>query len=328
MREALHWIRLDDGRCQCRLCPHGCVLGHKEVGKCGVRQCQDGRLFSLAYEQIAAIHVDPMEKKPLYHFHPGTDILSIGTNGCNLACSFCQNWQLSQETVPTQRLTIPSLVSYALKHKCQSVAYTYSEPLVAFEYVLEACKACHCEGIKNVLVTNGYILPDPLLEILPHVDAANVDLKGIRDGFYQSLCGARVKPVREALETMKGRIHLEVTNLLVTQENDSEEDVRDLVDWIAEALGTDTPLHLSRYFPQYKLNNPPTPISTLERAFRQAKKRLQFVYVGNAQIPEGSDTTCPGCQAVVVTREGYVVDADGLEEDGTCQNCGLKIAVR
>jgi len=329
MREALFGKPLADGRVQCRLCPHECVIAEGKRGRCNARGVRDGHLVSLVYGQVAALNVDPIEKKPLYHFYPGSAILSLGTQGCNFSCAFCQNWQLSQTEVPSRETTPEQLVEMAQAHGSVGLAYTYSEPIVAYEFVKD-CAALACEmDLKNVLVTNGFIEQEPLAELLPLIQAANVDLKSIRDDFYRRVCGGRLAPVQETLQMMKNVIHLEVTHLLVTGETDSEEDVQELVSWVSEALGKDTPLHLSRYFPQYRFDAEATPANSLERAFACAKEQLDYVYVGNATLDggQGSNTMCPACGAGLIEREGYRTRTRGLSAEGSCKVCGHQVVI-
>jgi len=329
MREALFGKALADGRVQCSLCPHECVIAEGKRGRCRARGVRDGRLVSLVYGQVAALNVDPIEKKPLYHFYPGTGILSLGTLGCNFSCAFCQNWQLSQTEVPSREVSPEQLIDMAQGHGSVGLAYTYSEPVVAYEFVKDCAEEACDAGLKNVLVTNGFIRQEPLAELLPAVHAANVDLKSIRDEFYRRVCGGSLAPVQETLKAMKGAIHLEVTHLLVTGETDSEKDVRELVSWIAEELGRDTPLHLSRYFPQYNFDAEATPLDRMETAYDLAREELDFVYVGNARLGggQGSNTVCPGCGATLIERSGYRTRTRGLSADGSCEACGHPVVI-
>ncbi len=282
MREAQYYETLPGMRVHCRLCPHGCRISDGEKGLCGVRVNKSGRLYSANYGRAASVALDPIEKKPLYHFHPGEAILSVGTIGCNLACSFCQNWTISKQIdTPTQAVDSAELVAYAQRLKSFGIAYTYNEPFIWYEFVRETAQKARAQGLENVLVTNGYVNLEPLEEILPYIDAANIDLKSIRDAFYRKMCAGSVAPVLETIRTMAAACHVELTNLIVPGANDSDEDIRDLVEWIATHLGPDVPLHFSRYFPCYKLTTPPTPITTLQRAEAIARQKLKHVYLGN-----------------------------------------------
>ncbi|MGE5279955.1 MAG: AmmeMemoRadiSam system radical SAM enzyme [Deltaproteobacteria bacterium] len=282
MKEAAYYETLPGMRVRCRLCPHGCDIAEGKAGLCGVRVNKSGRLMSANYGRAASVALDPIEKKPLMRFHPGEAILSVGTVGCNLGCSFCQNWSISKEvTTPTQSITAAELISTARKLGSFGIAYTYNEPFIWYEFVRETAQEARAAGLANVLVTNGYVALEPLEEILPYVDAANVDLKSIRDEFYRTMCGGRVAPVLETIRTMAAACHVELTNLIIPGANDSEEDIRALVDWIVRFLGPEVPLHFSRYFPAYKLTAAPTPVATLRMAEAIAREKLAYVYLGN-----------------------------------------------
>jgi pyruvate formate lyase activating enzyme len=272
------------------------------------------------------LNVDPVEKKPLFHFLPGSPILSVATAGCNLHCKQCQNWQISQTGQFSSRSTdaLPEdISSMALKRKCPAVAYTYTEPLVSFEYTYDCCKAVAAKGVKNVLVTAAYINPDPLRQICPYVDAANVDLKSFSDDFYRKICKARLQPVLKALTVMqKSGVMLEITNLIIPTLNDSEEETKELCGWVADNLGIDTPLHFSRFFPQHQLKHlPPTPIDTLLRAREIAHETgLRFVYLGNMQSADGENTNCPGCGKLLIERHGCTILQNHILK-GQCPEC-------
>jgi pyruvate formate lyase activating enzyme len=276
------------------------------------------------------MNIDPVEKKPLFHFLPGSPILSIATAGCNLHCKQCQNWQISQSELFTtsQPDVFPEdVANMALKRDCPAIAYTYTEPLVSYEYTYDCCKAATEADIKNVLVTAAYINPAPLREICPFVDAANVDLKSFSDDFYREICGARLKPVLKALSIMKERgVMLEVTNLIIPTLNDSEEETKQLCGWVAENLGVETPLHFSRFFPQNQLKQlPPTPADTILRAREIAcETGLQYVYVGNMQSDQGENTYCHGCGERLIERHGYTIRQNRITA-GTCPACHTPI---
>ncbi|HDS09659.1 MAG TPA: AmmeMemoRadiSam system radical SAM enzyme, partial [Firmicutes bacterium] len=258
-KEALHYEKNADGSVQCLLCPHKCSIVSGRSGVCRIRKNIDGTLFSLNYGEVTSIAVDPIEKKPLYHFYPGTDILSAGTFGCNFKCDFCQNWEISQETPPSQYISPDKLVEIAVQEDSFAVAYTYSEPMVWFEYVLESSKLGKEKGLKNVLVTNGYINKNPLLELTSVIDAMNIDLKGIKDEFYHNHPKGTLNPVLETIKTsFEQGVHIEITNLIIPGCNDSREDIEELVDFVA-AVSPDIPMHFSRYFPHYKMDREPTP---------------------------------------------------------------------
>jgi len=314
---------------RCIICPKGCVLESGEVGDCRVRQNVDGVVRCMTYGQPCSMNIDPVEKKPLYHFLPGSPILSIGTPGCNLHCKQCQNWQISQEVHPSLigEVLPEEVADAAIERGCPAVAYTYTEPLVSYEYTRDCCKAAAEQGIKNVLVTAAFINPEPLHEICNYVDAANVDLKSFSDDFYRNVCDARVQPVLHALKVMKEcGVMLEVTNLIIPTLNDSEEETRQLCDWVVENLGSETPLHFSRFFPQNELKNlPPTPEETLLRARQIATSAgLRFVYVGNMQNTESDTTWCPRCAQPLIARTGYHVLRNRIK-NGCCPDCSTPI---
>jgi len=266
--------------------------------------------------------MDPIEKKPLYHFHPGSHILSTGPNGCNLSCQFCQNWEISQTEIPTARVEPKQLVQAAASHQSIGIAYTYTEPLVWFEYLMDACALARESGLANVLVTNGYVNPEPLEELLPLVDAMNIDLKSMDREFYREVCGGELEPVLRTIEKARGRCLVELTNLVIPGLNDSPQQQGRLIDWVA-GLDPGMPLHLSRYFPQYRMRRPATSEITMIEYANRARERLHYVYAGNIRLPDMADTICPGCGRVLVNRDGYRVRLAGLK-DGTCANCGRK----
>jgi len=316
-----------DGDIQCRLCPFQCRIAPGRVGRCRVRKNEGGVLTPLSYGKITAASIDPIEKKPLYHFHPGAPILSIGSFGCNLSCDFCQNASISQGSPATQDLSPQDAVELAAQHQPRGnigIAYTYNEPVIWFEYVLETARLVHERGMCNVLVTNGIIEPEPLRELLPYIDAMNVDIKSIREDFYDRLCGGDGKAARRTVEMAWGHCGVEITNLIIPRENDSDEDLIDLFDWAA-SISRRLPVHLSRYRPEYRMSAPPTPETTLRRAHDLARERLDYVYVGNILIGGTTDTVCPKCDTVVVKRTGF--QAVSHTTDGTCPSCGEVLGI-
>jgi len=319
MKEALFW-RKEGERVRCELCPHYCLIPDGKTGRCRVRMNEGGILYSINYGKVVSVALDPIEKKPLYHFHPGKAILSLGTNGCNFGCRFCQNWELAEARMPTDDIhpaDVPALVKRA---RSFGVAYTYNEPFMWYEFVLETARLCHALGLKNVLVTNGYVNHEPLEEILPYIDALNIDIKSMRQDFHDKLTGGKVDPVLETCRRAVKDAHVEVTNLIIPGYNDSPDQFEELANWVADNLGADVPAHLSAYFPRHKMTEPPTPLSTLSAAKSILDRRLHFVYIGNAASPEGSDTKCPKCGNLLVERVGYHSRVVGLE--GTiCANC-------
>jgi pyruvate formate lyase activating enzyme len=294
-----------------------------KAGICGVRENRGGTLIAATYGMLAAVAMDPIEKKPLFHFHPGAKILSVGSVGCNFRCEFCQNWRLVQRKAPLRDVRIGELVETARREGSIGIAYTYNEPLIQFEFVLDCSKAFRAAGMKNVLVTNGFISPEPLDELLPFVDAMNIDLKSMDPAFYRDACGGEISPVLDTIRTASKRTHVELTTLLYTGRNDSENQVRAVIDFVA-ATDPEIPLHLSRYFPQHRATSPPTPAGRLESAWRSARERLPYVYVGNIRLTGAEDTVCPGCRATAVRRTGYDADAIGLS-GGRCVSCGARL---
>jgi len=323
---AAWWRPLPNGQAACDLCPIGCRLRAGQTGPCGTRQNAGGEMQLLHYGRLAAVGLDPIEKKPLYHFHPGRPILSVAAPGCNLHCLFCQNWHLSQETGQSTREASPAeVVDMALREDSVGIAFTYSEPLVWFEFVRDTARLARDQGLKTVLVTNGFLSPEPLAELLPVIDAANVDLKSMDERFYRKVCRARLEPVLAAITAFgTAGVHLEVTNLLIPGHNDAPGQIDRLVDFVAD-LGRDVPLHFSAYRPAWKLDAPPTPKQTLVRARERALKKLDWVYLGNVAGEEGRDTVCVKCGRVLIARQGYAARVD--LQDGACPGCGARIPV-
>lgn len=327
MREAMFYERDGSGKTFCRLCPKLCNIREGKTGFCRVRKNEEGTLYTLNFGKCTAVAVDPIEKKPLYHFYPGHDILSLGTFGCNLRCGFCQNWQIAHGDPDSRELSPRQVVELAVKYAsagdCVGVAYTYSEPFMWYEFVYETARELRERGLKNVLVTNGYVNPEPLEELLPYIDAMNIDVKAFTDDFYKSQCVGMLKPVLRTVEMSVSRCHVEITTLLVTGLNDLEEEIRKLVDWVA-GLEPSPPLHFSRYFPNYKMEREPTPLRTLEKAREIAMEKLDYVYIGNAPELNGADTICPHCGEVLIERTGYYVRLKALDGHN-CTRCGHQI---
>lgn len=320
MKEALFYEKLDGGQVHCLLCPQSCRIKDGGHGICRGRVNHGGELFAENYARVTSVAMDPIEKKPLYHFHPGSSILSLGTYGCNLSCGFCQNYEISQEKPMTRSLSPEEAVGQALKNSSVGIAYTYNEPLIWFEYVLDTAREAKKHGLVNVLVTNGLINPEPLEMILEYIDAMNVDIKSIKSNFYDRLCRGPMTPVLETCRVASKKVPVEVTNLIIPGENDTEEEWRELASWIAENMGLGTPVHLSAYFPRYKLRHEPTPFYVLENAYKVFRERLHYVYVGNVSS-EYSDTNCVECGAELVRRSGYNVEIIGLK-GALCGECG------
>lgn len=323
MKEAAHYEKLGDGKVHCRLCPHECRINEGGRGVCRVRSNHDGTLYSDIYEHILACHLDPIEKKPLYHFYPGRQILSIGTKGCNQRCDFCQNWEMIESDVAGTYITSDEIAAMADRGGSIGIAYTYNEPLIWFEFVLECAKKVHARGLKNVLVTNGFVNAGPLEELLPYIDAMNIDIKSMDPDFYRSICGSTLDPVLSTCARAAVDCHVEVTNLLIPGYNDTEELIGRLVDFVA-GLGRDTPLHFSAYYPCHRMTAPPTPVETLRRARDIARGRLDYVYMGNVVSEDAGRSRCPGCGETVVERDGYMTRAVGLD-GGSCAGCGIDL---
>ncbi len=282
MKEAMYYEGLPECKVKCLLCPQGCKISDGKVGFCRVRKNEAGKLYSLMYNRMTSLALDPIEKKPLYHFHPGKYILSVGTKGCNMACPFCQNWSISQDDgCLTEEISPHELVQKAKEYKSFGIAYTYNEPFIWYEFVLESSNLAKAQGLCNVLVTNGFVNPKPLKDLLPYIDAMNIDLKSMDDDFYRKVCKAGLGPVLETIKSSHKRCHIELTNLIIPTLNDSQENFEKLVDWVVQNLGTQVPLHFSSYFPCFKMDIPSTPIRTLEKAYEIAKKKLKYVYLGN-----------------------------------------------
>ena len=305
---------------QCQLCPWHCRISPDKTGRCGVRKNVEGVLRSLNYAEVTSAHMDPIEKKPLYHFMPGSSILSIGTIGCNLGCKFCQNWHLSRGKSATRDLDPEEAVQIAVSEGSDGIAYTYNEPLVWYEYVYDCCKAARDRGLKNVFVTNGTLNPEPFDELLPLIDALNVDLKGDAR-FYKEISDSVIEPVLRNIKKAAQTAHVEVTNLVVTGQNDSAEQIGELVDFVA-SVNPKIPLHFSRYFPNYKFDAPATSEFKLREAFKIAREKLEFVYLGNIMIEQGRDTVCPNCETVNIQRSGYHTRVLAVDTDGRCKSCG------
>ncbi len=315
---------------RCNLCPRECELSHLERGDCRVRINYQGKLISLVYGKPCAVHIDPIEKKPLFHFLPATRVFSLATAGCNLHCKFCQNWEISQiNPEDTSNLTLDpdKVVRIARNKGCQSIAYTYSEPIIFYEYTYDTSVLAHQAGLRNVLVTAGFINEKPLRRLCKVADAANVDLKSLSDEYYQRICSGRLKPVLDSLKIMQEEgVFIEITNLIIPTLNDDPDLMRRMCDWILNQLGPEAPLHFSRFHPQYKLRNlPPTPAEVLLRARDQAMAQgLYYVYTGNIPGSGGENTICPNCKNVVIERIGYHVPGIHIK-NGTCAFCGEKI---
>ena len=329
-KQALFYTKEKD-KIRCLLCPRHCLLMEGEEGFCGVRRASGGELYTENYALCAALHWDPVEKKPLYHFYPGRQILSLGTYGCNLRCSFCQNWSLARGKPDAgAEVFTPEQVLAILQHEGSTadvlgVAYTYNEPVVWYEFVLDTARLLHEHGYRNVRVTNGFISRRALRELLPYIDALNIDVKAFSDSFYKKYCHGMRRPVLEAVELAASTAHVEITCLLIPTLNDSPEELELLTGWLA-GVNPDLPLHFSRYFPQYRMELPPTPLETMKAAREIALKKLRYVYLGNVDLPGGSDTFCPQCGALLITRRYYQTRIVRLAGN-RCLDCGSQINI-
>jgi pyruvate formate lyase activating enzyme len=321
----------DDGTLQCLLCPHFCTPAEGKTGKCGVRRNVNGELVSETYRKVSAIHYDPIEKKPLYHFYPGSIILSIGSVGCNLSCSFCQNCDISRADVSGfpwyKDYGVEEVVTMASDYPGNiGIAFTYNEPTMSYEYIMEVSRLASSMGMKTAMVTNGFINPDPLIRLLPFVDAYNVDLKAFRDEFYIEQTRSHLAPVMETLRILKeaGK-HFEITNLVIPGLNDDRGIFSEMVDWIAGELGEYSILHISRYFPHHKMTLEATPVSTLLDLYGVAREKLHYVYLGNVVSHDGQNTFCPECGELLINRNGYRTKVRGLTSGAKCATCNTPI---
>ncbi len=328
MHEAMFWEPLKGKKVQCNLCPHNCKISSGKRGICRVRMNNSGKLYSLIYGLTSSGAVDPIEKKPLYHFHPGSDVYSFGTLGCNFKCMQCQNYYTSQSE-PDESGVKPVAPSAAVKpardRGCDGIAWTYNEPTIWFEYTYEGSVYAKKHGLYTVYVTNGFINPEPLKKIAPYLDAMNIDVKSFDPNFYKKICGGKLGPVKATCELARELgIHIEITNLVIPTLNDDHDDIRKLCKWIKTKLGPDTPLHLSRFHPNYKMTDlPPTPEKTLLAAHKIATKAgLKFVYLGNIYHPKFGDTYCPNCNKLVIERGGFFNKSKIKLKKGKCTKCG------
>ncbi len=325
--EARWYTKLEEGKVQCTLCPHLCILNDGKSGICRVRTNKQGKLFTDVYGFVSSIHFDPIEKKPLYHYFPGSIILSVGTYGCNLRCFFCQNCSISQTAAKPELFRIyytpEEIVQMALKKPGNvGIAFTYNEPVVWFEYMHDIARLAKQKGLKTIMVTNGFINKEPLHELLEVIDAFSVDLKAFSDEFYTKVTSSKLEPVKETLKqiSMAGK-HLEVVNLVIPELNDDDASFIAMTKWIAAELGKDTVLHLSRYFPNYKLQTEATSVASIHKLTRLAENKLTYVYSGNISY-ETNNTQCRICKAILITRNAYNISTDGLDKQGKCKVCG------
>ena len=328
-----YWHKLADGRVQCDLCPRACKLKEGQRGLCFVRACQDDQIVLTTYGRSSGFCVDPIEKKPLNHFYPGTPILSFGTAGCNLACKFCQNWDISKSReidTLADAASPETIAQAALELGCRSVAFTYNDPTIFHEYAIDVAQACREKEIYTVAVTAGYVCAEPRAEFYRSIDAANVDLKAFTERFYQQLCSAHLQPVLDTLIYLKHETNVwfEITNLLIPGENDSDQELHEMTQWVVENLGPDVPMHFSAFHPDYKmLNTPRTPAKSLVRAREIALQNgVRYAYTGNVHDERGDSTYCHACGTRLIGRDWYVMTAWNLAEGGRCPECGTQCA--
>ncbi len=326
IKAAAYFEKVGVEKVKCNLCPAECLLEFGQRGICQSRFNQDGKLVTDNYGELVTLAIDPIEKKPLYHFYPASEILSTGPNGCNLKCINCQNWTISQTKIRTNFLTPEGLMEETKKTNSIGIAFTYTEPVIWYEYIMDCAPLLKKAGLKTVLVSNGYINPEPLDDMLEYIDAINIDLKGICPEFYKKVCKGKLDPVLDTIKRVAdSKSHLEITNLIIPTLNDSENDMIKLFDFIA-SLSDMIPLHLSAYHPDHKLNIPRTPVETLLRARNLAQERLKYVFIGNANIADASDSFCPNCNNKLIERTGFSTNIIGLN-DTICSDCNTESGI-
>jgi len=331
LHEAKFW-QVEGDRLGCCLCPHHCKIAPGKRGICGVRQNVDGKLYSLIYGKASSVHIDPVEKKPLFHFRPAENILSLGSFGCNLKCLHCQNFSISQarpEEGGSGSMSPEDVSRLAMENGCRNIAFTYNEPTIWHEFTYDACKLAKEKGLGTVYVTNGFIEEEPLREIAPFLDAMNIDVKGFRDDFYTRICKGRLDPVLKATKVAFGLgVHIELTYLIIPTKNDSTEELKEYVAWVHSELSDDVPVHFSRFHPDYKMEDvPPTPLKTMQHAQEIAKEvGLNFVYLGNMPSEDGENTICPKCGTLIIRRHGYFVEKVAYG-GGNCPRCGRSLYI-
>jgi len=330
--EALFYHKKNEEGVQCNLCPHECTIANGKSGICKVRINKQGTLIAKNYEQVSSLGFDPIEKKPLYHFYPGSEILSVGSLGCNLQCEFCQNWQISQTSVEdfkrgAEHISVDEIIKIARsKENNSGIAYTYNEPTVFYEYMLDIAKKAKEYNLKNVMVTNGFINQEPLNVLNKYMDAYSVDLKAFNNDFFVKHTKSRLEPVKESLINIaKAGKHLEITNLIIPGLNDNLDEFEQMVKWINENLGKETVLHISKYYPTYKLAIEATSIEKMLKLYKIACEYLSFVFLGNVLLSEGNNTNCPTCGESLITRTGYMTQKRSVNNLGDCIKCGTHV---
>ena len=321
--EAMYYEKLSDNTVKCHLCPHNCTIKEGNRGICNARKNIDGRLISLNYGKQTAYAYDPIEKKPLYHFYPGRDIFSIGSFGCNLHCDFCQNWGIAHGKALSMEIEDEDILLLGQSKNSIGIAYTYNEPTISYEYIYHISKLAKERGLKNVLITNGFINEEPLMGILPYIDAMNIDLKSINEDFYKRICKGKLDPVLKTIEIAVRHTHVEITTLIIEGENSSEEELESLTSWLGN-INREIPFHISKYFPNYKMQLPPTSYNALIKAKDIAEKYLDYVYIGNIWGTD-NNTYCPNCNTQLINRQGPGEILDLV--NGKCKKCGEKINI-
>ena len=331
---AMFYEKISDNKVRCLLCPWRCIIDEGKRGLCGTRENREGNLFALNYGKVTAIAIDPIEKKPLFHWYPGSPILSISTFGCNFQCPWCQNWHISRaslETASYELMEPEKVVEIAVRYNVPSIAYTYNEPLIWFEFVYDVARLAKKENIKNVLVTNGYVEKKPLKQLLPYIDAANVDVKAFKQETYIKVIKGKLEPVLNNIVLMnENNVHVETTYLIIPGLNDDPEEIRMFAKWQVKKLGPDAPIHFSRFFPHYKMTKtPPTPVESLIKARNIAMEEgVKYIYIGNVAGHEGENTYCPSCGKLLVRRVGFEIIEWNITENLECRFCGEKIAIK
>ncbi len=332
-KESRMYKKLDENKVQCQICPRKCIIPNGGRGFCQTKENRNGKLYTLIYGELTALACDPIEKKPLFHFYPGSITFSISTVGCSFKCPWCQNWEISQAKpgeIPTTHYKPQDIVNFAKKYECNSISYTYNEPIIWYDFVLDTAKLAKKNNLKNILVTNGYISMDALEELIKYIDAANVDVKAWSKQVYQKYCKAELEPVLATCEEMTRKgVHVEVTYLIIPEINDETEQFQKFTKWVKDKLGPETPIHFSRFYPHYKMTHiPPTPIQTLEKAWKTAlNEGLYYVYIGNVPGHKAENTYCPNCGEQVITRFGFSITQHSITNNNKCSKCGQKIKI-
>ncbi|MDD3984813.1 MAG: AmmeMemoRadiSam system radical SAM enzyme [Methanobacterium sp.] len=317
----------------CKVCERRCLISNGKLGFCNMRENIDGKIYTLNYASASSVAIDPIEKKPLFHFYPGSTVLSLGSVGCNFRCKHCQNWNISQtelEDIRLREILPEDAVNLAKEYNCKSIAWTYNEPTMWLEYTIDSAKLAKKQGLKTIYVTNGYMTEESLEMIGPYLDAANIDLKGMSEQFYKELCDARMQPVLDNIKRIYDKkIHLEITNLMIPGYNDSEKNIKELVNFMVEEIGVKVPLHFTRFFPYYKLKNiQPTPVTDLEKAYEIAKNAgMKYVYIGNVPSGSGENTYCYGCGELLIERNNYQIK-DHIQKENKCPTCNAGIDIK